>query len=69
MGSFEPSGNFVDRVMLDVQRYESSVRNERIDALLSSKAAFSALLAGGALFGLLNLFRMASTFLMPAQCW
>jgi hypothetical protein len=68
MDSFEPSKNFVTRVMNDVQRYESAIKNERVNALLSSKAALSVLWVGGVLFGIFNLFRMASYLLLPSLC-
>jgi len=68
MDNFEPSKNFVDRVMNDVQQYESAIKNERVNALLSSKAALSVLWVSGALFGLFNLLRMASYLLLPYLC-
>jgi hypothetical protein len=68
MDHFEPSGNFVSRVMNSVQAYETGLKHERMNAFLLSKPALSILSAGGILLGIVNLVRMASTLLFPSLC-
>ncbi len=70
MKDFEPSGNFVSRVMADVRAFEASKRQTQAPTghLLSSVPARYALAACGALFALDNVFRMAFLFFSPATC-
>ena len=70
MGDFEPSDNFVARVMQDVRFYEAAAGREQkqLDSFLLSKPVFSFLTAGGILLGVINLIRMASILISPSPC-
>jgi hypothetical protein len=70
MEDFKPSGSFVANVMREVRIYEASTREEkrRLDSFLLSKPVFSILAAGGVLFGVINLVRMALIVISPAAC-
>jgi hypothetical protein len=70
MENFEPTDNFVPRVMSDIQAYEASRSLDitRRELLLFSKPLRYALSAGGVLLGLVNIVRIASTFISPALC-
>lgn len=69
MKNYEPSANFVSRVMNDVRAYEASKRTlTRMERLLSSGHMRYALAACGALFALDNIFRVAFLFFSPAIC-
>ena len=70
MENFKPSENFTARVMQGVRAYEAETGRERryMDAFLLSKPVFSVLAAGGTLFGVINLVRMALILIAPATC-
>jgi hypothetical protein len=70
MEDFKPAENFVANVMQDVRFYEAATRKERnhLDSFLLSKPVFSILTAGGILFGVINLVRMALILISPAPC-
>jgi hypothetical protein len=70
MDSFKPSGNFVARIMAEVQSYEKEKGHEiaRHGMLLNSKAMISILSAGGILLGVLNVIRFAFILISPAWC-
>jgi hypothetical protein len=70
MDSFNPSPDFTVCTMKAVRRYETELqlKKNHAQAFLQSKAGFLILSAGGVLFGLINLIRLASTLLFPALC-
>jgi hypothetical protein len=70
MADFNPSPDFTNRTMRKVRQYEAELqlKENRVQAFLHSKAGFIILSTGGALFGLINLIRIASTLLFPALC-
>lgn len=70
MADFNPSPDFTARTMQAVRRYEAELRHKenRAGVFLQSKSGLWILSAGGALFGVLNLIRLASTLLFPALC-
>jgi hypothetical protein len=70
MEDFEPTDNFVPRVMADIHAYEASrgLDITRKESLLFSKPLRYALSAGGILLGIVNVIRIASTFISPALC-
>jgi hypothetical protein len=70
MENYKPSQNFTSRVMQDVRVYEAETGRERkhVDAFLLSRPVFSVLAAGGILFGIINLVRMALIVIAPATC-
>jgi len=70
MRDFEPADNFVPRVMAAVQAYEASRRLDttRKEALLLSRPLRYALSAAGVMLAIVNIVRMASTFIAPALC-
>ena len=70
MADFNPSPDFTARTMQEVRRCEaeSQLKENHARAFLQSKAGFIILSTGGALFGLINLIRLASTLLFPALC-
>jgi hypothetical protein len=70
MKDFEPTDNFVPRVMADVHAYEASrrLKIKKMEVLLFSRPLRYALSAGGVLLSIANIIRMASTFISPALC-
>jgi hypothetical protein len=68
MNRFSPSGNFVNRVMNSVRKYESEENRIPIENLLSGKTAIVMLSAAGILFGFLNALRIALILLDPTLC-
>ncbi len=69
MKDFEPSDHFVSNVMADVRAFEASRRvPTQTERLLSSVPVRYALAAGGFLFALDNVFRVAFLFFSPAIC-
>jgi hypothetical protein len=70
MKDFEPTDNFVPRVMADIHAYEASrgLDIKRRESLLFSKPLRYALSAGGMLLGMVNIIRIASMFVSPALC-
>jgi len=70
MKEFEPSRNFVARVMEDVRAYEAIRIRElsRTQLFLSTKFARYALSCGGALLGFINLIRIYQTLFSPVLC-
>jgi hypothetical protein len=70
MANFSPSPDFTARTMQEVRRCEaeSQLKENHARAFLQSKAGFIILSTGGAIFGLINLIRLASTLLFPALC-
>jgi hypothetical protein len=70
MANFSPSPDFTFRTMQEVRRCEAELQLKKNHAqdFLHSKAGFIILSAAGALFGLINLIRLASTLLFPALC-
>lgn len=70
MKKFEPSRNFVSRVMQDVRAYEAS-RNPDASwsrMFLSTRFARYALSAAGGLLGIINLVRIYLTLFSPVVC-
>jgi len=70
MVHYEPSADFVNRMMERVRSYEKERANERDrwTALLLTKRMRFALSTGALLLGILNLIRMASTLIAPSRC-
>jgi hypothetical protein len=70
MADFNPSPDFTSRTMLKIRQYDAElqIKGNHARAFLQSRAGFIILSAGGALFGLINLIRLASTLLFPALC-
>jgi len=70
MGTYKPSGDFVQRTMEEIRSFETAMsrKRERSDAFLRSKPVLCALSAGGVLLGILNLVRMALILISPAAC-
>ena len=70
MDSFNPSPDFTGRTMQEARRYEEELqlKENHAKAFLQSKAGFLILSAGGAIFGIINLIRLASMLLFPALC-
>ena len=70
MRDFEPTDNFVSKVMADVHAYEETKRLDitKMETLLFSRPLRYALSTGGVLLGIVNIVRMASTFISPALC-
>jgi len=70
MSDFEPSGNFVPRVMNDIRAYEADAgsRSECMRAFILSRPGISILSAVGIVFGLLNIVRIAMILVSPASC-
>ena len=70
MKDFEPSGDFVERVMRQVHAFERS-RTAVVppgQRLLSSGFLRFAFSSGAALLGILNLVRLYFALLSPAGC-
>lgn len=71
MSDFEPTGDFVSRVMSDVRVYERSrhfaIRTES-GWIVFSRVFRYALSVGGVLFAAANILRIASTLIAPAVC-
>jgi hypothetical protein len=70
MTGFNPSPDFTVRIMKDVRQYEAELqlKENPAETFLHSKLGFLILSTGGALFGLINLIRLAATLLFPAIC-
>jgi hypothetical protein len=70
MEDFEPTDNFLPRVMANIHAYEASrgLDLKRKESRLFSKPLRYALSAGGMLLGMVNIIRIASTFISPALC-
>ncbi len=70
MKEFEPSRNFVSRVMQDVRAYEASKNQDASwsQMFLSTPLARYALSAAGGLLGIINLVRIYLTLFSPAVC-
>jgi hypothetical protein len=70
MEAFEPTDHFVSRVMADIHAYEASrgLDIARKESRLFSKPLRYALSASGILLGMVNVIRIASTFISPALC-
>jgi hypothetical protein len=70
MQEFEPSRNFIAKVMEDVRAYEAS-RNVDVSwsrMFLSTRSARYALSAAGGLLGIINLVRIYLTLFSPVVC-
>ena len=70
MKEFEPSSNFVARVMADVRDYEGMRKMEEplSERLLASQTFRFAFSSAAALLGILNLIRLYFSVLSPALC-
>ena len=70
MKDFEPTDNFIPRVMADIHAYEASKRLDitKTEGLLFSRPLRYALSAGGILLGILNIIRISFTLISPALC-
>ncbi len=70
MAEFEPSRDFVTRIMKDVRAYETEMtkHRERIPSFVLSRPVFSIVSAGGILLGICNLIRMALILISPVPC-
>jgi hypothetical protein len=70
MKDFEPTDNFIPRVMADIHAYEASRRLDvtKTEGLLFSRPLRYALSAGGILLGILNIIRISFTLISPALC-
>jgi hypothetical protein len=70
MADFKPSANFTFRTMEEIRSYESTLKTQknRMDDFLRSRLGILILSAGGALFGMAQFLRFASTLIFPALC-
>jgi hypothetical protein len=70
MKEFEPSRDFVRKVMQGVRACEAGNRDRTMIAerLLSSRRVRITLSMGGAMIGIINLIRISLIFLSPALC-
>lgn len=70
MKNFEPSGDFVSRVMGQVRAYEAgkNPNDFRSQRHFSSRWIPYALSAGGLALGFINFFRIYSAVLAPVAC-
>jgi hypothetical protein len=67
MKDYEPRPGFVSRVMMDVRTFESS-KDGAVERLLLSRPVRYAVSAAGFLLALMNIARIAFTYLSPALC-
>jgi hypothetical protein len=70
MKKYEPSGDFVSKVMKDIYAYEETreVKPWLFQRLLSSRPLYYAASAGGILFGIFNIVRLYFSVFAPALC-
>ena len=70
MGNYEPSGDFVNKVMNCVRGHEieASRGREHIRAFVFSKPVVATLSAAGILLGICNALRMALILISPSFC-
>ncbi len=70
MRNFEPTPNFISRVMADVRAYEAAISpgTSRAERFLLAGSVRYALSAAGGLLGIVNLARIVLTFISPAPC-
>lgn len=70
MNGFNPSDDFVSRVMGDVRNYEieKNRQMESVSAFVFSKPVFSILSAAGILLGVFNVLRIAQILIAPVSC-
>jgi hypothetical protein len=70
METFEPSNDFVGRVMTHVREYECEKcrEKERLNAFIFSKPVVMTLSAAGLVLGIINTLRMALILLTPSLC-
>jgi hypothetical protein len=70
MKDFEPSSNFVARVMENVRDYEGTRKMEEPlgQRLLASRTLRFVFSSGAALLGILNLIRLYFSVLSPVVC-
>lgn len=70
MKEFEPSRDFVARVMVDVRAYEGTriMVEPFSQRLLSSRTLRFVLSSGAALLGIMNLIRLYFSVLSPVVC-
>lgn len=70
MKEFEPSQDFVLKVMQSVRACEAETTDQTMIAerLLSSRLVRIILSTGGAMIGIINLIRISLMFLSPALC-
>jgi hypothetical protein len=70
MKEFEPSSDFVTKVMKDVYAFEEAGNEERSfsGALFSSRLLRYAVSAGGVLLGIANLLRLYFSVFSPVVC-
>ncbi len=70
MRDFEPTPNFISRVMADVRAYEAAISpgTSRAERFLLAGSVRYALSAAGGLLGIVNLARIVLTFISPAPC-
>jgi hypothetical protein len=70
MKEFEPSRDFVARVMADVRAYEGTCKRAEPlgQRLLSSRTLRYVFSSGAALLGILNLIRLYFSVLSPVVC-
>jgi hypothetical protein len=70
MKEFEPSRDFVRKVMQGVRACEAGKSDQAMTAerMLSSRLVRITLSTGGALIGIINLIRIPLIFLSPALC-
>jgi hypothetical protein len=68
MEEFEPSRDFVARVMKGVHALEQKQRAQLLPRLVASKAGSFACAAGAILLGLLNFMRFYYTLFSPVIC-
>jgi hypothetical protein len=70
MKEFEPSRDFVLKVMQSVRTCEAGTADQAMIAerLLSSRLVRITLTTGGAMIGIINLIRISLIFLSPALC-
>ena len=70
MKEFEPSRDFVARVMVDVRAHEGAGKMETSlgQRLLMSRSLRFVFSSGAALLGIMNLVRLYFTLLSPVAC-
>jgi hypothetical protein len=70
MKEFEPSSNFVARVMYEVRDYEgmNMIKEPLSQRLLSSRMLRFVFSSGAVLLGILNLIRLYFSVLSPVVC-
>jgi hypothetical protein len=71
MSDFNPSADFVSRVMAEVKSYETVLeqRSSSHRSFPFSRPAVLALSSGGVLLAIFNIIRMVVAIMTPAYCF